>query len=209
MGETTLPDLYAWHAKHNPHYPLFRFHDDRRVRDITYAEVYRAINRCASHVRTNIVMKGKSTIGILANTGTNSSSRHANLYSESSFTDTITYCCTSAGIIQAGHLAFHISTRNGSAAVADLLRRTDCKHILVSQDEHITSVVREALQDIEGIEVHRLKTFDDLFSSGRDDDGLGLDRPIDLVLHDMFDPAILLHSSGTCTLLCIWGDRLY
>ncbi|KAM5543844.1 hypothetical protein V8D89_002461, partial [Ganoderma adspersum] len=177
MGETTLPDLYAWHAKHNPHYPLFRFHDGHGVRDISYADAFRAIDRCAAYVRTKIGTTGKSTVGILANT------------------DTITYCCTSAGIIQAGHLAFHISTRNGSAAVADLLRRTDCKHILVSQDDHITGVVREALRDVEGIEVHQLKTFDELFTTGADEGGL--DRGTDAMLPNMFDSAILLHSSGS------------
>ena len=70
IGDTTLPDLYAWHAKHNPHYPLFRFHDGRSVRDVTYTDAYRAINRCASYIRSNVPTAGRLTIGILANTGT-------------------------------------------------------------------------------------------------------------------------------------------
>ena len=69
-GEITLSDLYAWHAKENPDYPLFRFHDGANVKDITYAEVERAITRCAGYIQSNVGHEVKGTIGILANTGT-------------------------------------------------------------------------------------------------------------------------------------------
>ena len=69
-GEITLSDLYSWHAKENSDYPLFRFHDGANVKDITYAEADKAITRCASYIQSNVGHEVKSTIGILANTGT-------------------------------------------------------------------------------------------------------------------------------------------
>ena len=96
--------------------------------------------------------------------------------------------------MRTGHIAFHISTRNGPAAVADLLRRTKCTELLVSADEHMSGIVSEALQELEGVRVHRLLTYDDLFFAGQDHDvAVG----IAATPRDMFGPAILLHSSGT------------
>ena len=58
---------------------------------------------------------------------------------------------------------------------------------------------------MEGVEVHQLKTFNELFTTGADE-GV-LDCAADVMLPDMFDSAILLHSSGMFPLLD-HGDNL-
>ena len=57
----------------------------------------------------------------------------------------------------------------------------------------MSKIVSEALQDLEGVRVHRLLTYDDLFSDRQDHD---VDVEIAAMERDMFGPAILLHSSG-------------
>ena len=45
------------------------------------------------------------------------------------------------GILRSGHTMFLISPRNAPAAVVDMLRKTNCRHVLVSQDTLIQELV--------------------------------------------------------------------
>ena len=48
--------------------------------------------------------------------------------------DTITYFCNTIGTLRAGATAFLVSTRNGAAAVADMMQRTGAEQLFVSPD---------------------------------------------------------------------------
>ncbi|KAI0808043.1 acetyl-CoA synthetase-like protein [Fomes fomentarius] len=176
-GRTTIPELFEWHAKENPDYPLFRFHDGSSLKDISYSQAIRGVRHVARYVRSFAGVAERVPVAILANT------------------DSITYVLTSVGILRAGHIKFPISVRNGSAAVAELMRRTNCRHILVSEDEHMRGLAEEVTQELNGVVLHPMPTDEELLSeidtgTLNDDDGSGVEYNPD-------DVAMILHSSGS------------
>lgn len=50
----TIPELYDWHAKENPDYPLFSYHDGEKSEYITYSSANRAIDRVARYVLSGL-----------------------------------------------------------------------------------------------------------------------------------------------------------
>lgn len=111
-------------------------------------------------------------------------------------TDSITYTVTSVGILRAGHILFPISVRNGPAAVAELLRRTGCRHVLVSEDEHMSGVAESAVRELGCVTVslHPIQTFQALFPEEADEDEHEDDLHVEYSVNDV---AMILHSSGT------------
>ena len=90
---------------------------------------------------------------------------------------------------------FLISPRNVPAAVVDMLRKTNCHHVLVSQDEPVQKLMSTALAELPGVTLHPIPTYEDLFPAGAPvDDAL---EPDDLPKeYDMNSHAMILHSSG-------------
>ena len=111
-------------------------------------------------------------------------------------TDSITYTVTSVGILRAGHILFPISVRNGPAAVAELLRRTGCRHVLVSDDEHMSGVAESAVRELGCVTVslHPIQTFQALFHEDEDEDEHEDDLHVEYSVDNV---AMILHSSGT------------
>ncbi|RPD56588.1 acetyl-CoA synthetase-like protein [Lentinus tigrinus ALCF2SS1-7] len=176
QGHITLPGLCEWHAHHNPDYPMFRYADICGVKEIDYAHVWRAICRASSYIGSHTRhFEGRAPIAILANA------------------DTVTYCCTSLGIMQAGHTAFHISPRNGSAGVVDLLSRTQCRVMLVSPDIRASTLAQDVLRQID-VNLLPLPQFCDLFPPDSEKDQ---DEPQTSRRDDPQSPALILHSSGS------------
>ena len=66
-GKLTVPELFEWHARENPDYPLYRFHDGKKVNDITYAQAITGIRLAARYVRAHIPTP--QIIGAIANAG--------------------------------------------------------------------------------------------------------------------------------------------
>ncbi len=66
-----LPKVYEWHAKENPNYPLFVYHDGDHLQYITYSQANRAMDRIARFV-ASIVGTGHATppvVALFANAG--------------------------------------------------------------------------------------------------------------------------------------------
>ena len=66
------PELYDWHAKENPNYPLFMYHDGGKHEYITYAVANLAIDRAARYISSCVghTLKGyagRPTVAVLAN----------------------------------------------------------------------------------------------------------------------------------------------
>ena len=129
-----IPQLYDWHAKENPNYPLFVYHDGDKLEYITYSTVNRAIERAARYTASILGEvaadgAGRKIVGVLASTGNAfhfimeelRGTKEADWVCD---TDTFTYYCTAIGIFTAGHTAFLISPRNSPAAVAAMLQKT-------------------------------------------------------------------------------------
>ncbi|TBU28871.1 acetyl-CoA synthetase-like protein [Dichomitus squalens] len=177
-GAIAIPELFEWNAEENPEYPLFCFPNHSGAhRIIPYAEAIRAIRRVARYVLSFADNRERRTIAILANT------------------DSVTYTIASVGILRAGHILFPISTRNGTAAVTHLLERTNCQHVLVSEDEHMQALATESTRDLTGIALHPILKFEDMFTSdalSNDPGPEGL--PTEYAADDV---AMILHSSGS------------
>lgn len=196
-GRTTIPELFEWHAKENPDYPLFRFHDGSSLKDISYSQAIRGIRHVARYVRSFAGVAERVPVAILANTGAYCRVIVLVLCGSNLIViDSITYVLTSVGILRAGHIKFPISVRNGSAAVVELMRRTHCWHILVSEDEHMRGLAQEVAQELDGVVLHPMPTYEELLSeidtgTLNDDNGSGVEYNPD-------DVAMILHSSGQC-----------
>ncbi|TFK81602.1 acetyl-CoA synthetase-like protein [Polyporus arcularius HHB13444] len=178
QGNITLPKLYEWHAHHNSNYPLFRYSPNGcDVKEIDYAHIFRAICRASSYIQSHICEKERIPIAILANA------------------DTITYCCTSVGIMHAGHTAFHISPRNGPAAVVDLLQRTQCRFVLVSPDVRASTMMQDISRQLCGVNLLPLPQFCELFPPNSEEDQ---DEGPETWREDVLEStALILHSSGS------------
>ena len=70
-GKVTIPELYEWHARENPSYPIFCFDNGQSIQGITYSDMDKGILRAARLVRSLV---GPGAVGpwvfaILANAG--------------------------------------------------------------------------------------------------------------------------------------------
>lgn len=52
--DLVVPQLYEWHAKENPDYPVFVYHDKGKLEYLTYATVNRAIDRAARYIASQV-----------------------------------------------------------------------------------------------------------------------------------------------------------
>ncbi|TBU32715.1 acetyl-CoA synthetase-like protein [Dichomitus squalens] len=174
-GELSMPELYEWHARENPDYPLYRFHDGNEVNTLTYAQVIKAIRRAARYVQARIATP--QIVAVIANI------------------DTITYSIIQLGIMRAGYTMFLISPRNVPAAVADMLRKTECRHLLLSSDALVQDLAKKALAELNGVTLHDVPTFEQLFPADASVDGLSTeDLPATLDINGL---CMILHSSGS------------
>ena len=192
-GNVTIPQVYEWNARENPNHALFRYHDGHKINDITYSRAILGIRRAARYVNSLVGSKPEC-IAIIASTGALVPHWAWHQVVLTLCTDTITYSLTCLGILRAGHTMFLVSPRNVPAAVVDMLRKTNCRHLLVSQDAPIQTLVHEAKKDLEQLLLHRMPVFEDLYpGSAQMDEGEPDDLPKE---YDMNSIAMILHSSG-------------
>lgn len=204
-----LSELYSWHARENPNYPLFTYQDGDKVEFITHASANRAMDRAARYVLYNVESGGSPvqastkppTVAIFANAGEISFpsltesrplTEHAMLCA-----DTITYFSTAVGVLKSGCTVFLISTRNTAAGVADMLKRTNVQQILISADATIRGVAEEALKQLgeNQVTLREMPVFEDLYL----DEARNPEFDADAKLPEKYDMdalAIILHSSG-------------
>ncbi|KAI0740483.1 hypothetical protein C8Q76DRAFT_790931 [Earliella scabrosa] len=162
----TLPELYEWNAQENPDYPLFRFHDGIALHDITYSRALTAIRQAAQYVQSFAGIEERVPIAILANTGTSPPSPFLS--------------CLSDGL--PGSEQFHHVLRH-------------CRHILVSEDEHMLGLAADAIQQVDGAVMHPIRSFEDLVAA--DDSAEAANDCYSPVKHNVDDIAMILHSSGS------------
>ncbi|KAJ3539483.1 hypothetical protein NM688_g6353 [Phlebia brevispora] len=186
--EANVVDLYEWNESHNADHPLFRFLDGQQIRTIPWREAVNAIRKSASYFtslvdESTLSRSAPPVVAILATS------------------DTITYFCTIVGLLWAGLTAFPISPRNGAQAVAELLSRTDASHLCISSEPRMSSLAEAACRILQSdgrksqeVEVHKMPSFDDLFSAPTPS---STNLPLPPRKRDLDAPIIILHSSGS------------
>ncbi|KAG6906942.1 putative NRPS-like protein biosynthetic cluster [Tephrocybe rancida] len=133
-GSLTLPETLDFHWEHNPDLSIFAYNKDgsEEVTEITYLEFGRACHRVAHHVRPGRHGRDQEILAFIA------------------LADTIVYQAITVGIITAGLVVsrevvssskrrscrvqqpFPISPRNTPAAVAHLLKKTECHRLITT-----------------------------------------------------------------------------
>ncbi|KAI9060104.1 acetyl-CoA synthetase-like protein [Trametes sanguinea] len=186
QGNIVAPQLYEWHAKENPNYPLFTYYDGEKPEYITYATANRAIDRAARYIASGLGPLYETTprpiVALFANV------------------DTITYFCNIIGVLRTGCTAFLISARNGAPALADMLQRTGAAQLLLSPDTLIHDVAKDALSRFPDgqVTVRDIPTFDDLFPTAEGKSSEAFEANVELPkTFDLESHAIILHSSGS------------
>ena len=92
---------------------------------------------------------------------------------------------------------FLISHRNVPAAVVDMLRKTDCRDMFVSQDTSMQALSQEVSKELDGLAVHPMPVFEDLFPEGLVEVTDVIDTADDLPKkYDIERVAMIMHSSG-------------
>ncbi|RPD77022.1 acetyl-CoA synthetase-like protein [Lentinus tigrinus ALCF2SS1-7] len=180
-----LPQVYEWHAKNNPNYPLFLYQDGDHLEYVTYSQANRAMDRVARFVAST-VGTGHAVSPVVA------------LYANA---DTITYFVAAIGIMRAGCTLFPVSTRNAAVAVTDMFKRTGTRHVLVSSDTVLRQTAKDVLGELEaaGQKVVQLDlpTFEDLLAE-KLDAASPLEAAVELPkTFDKDALAAIMHSSGS------------
>jgi hypothetical protein len=57
-GSLTIPEVFDWHAEHNPQYPLFVYPDDDTLKYITMEETAHGMHRAARHYACHFTSLG-------------------------------------------------------------------------------------------------------------------------------------------------------
>jgi acyl-coenzyme A synthetase/AMP-(fatty) acid ligase len=97
--------------------------------------------------------------------------------------------------MRAGYLPFPISPRNSAAGVAHLITKVGVSYVLVSQDEAMTKLMRDAkaqLSDEVSPTILEMLVFADLYRSNNQIQVADLPK----AEADQSAPCIILHSSG-------------
>ncbi|KAI0769296.1 acetyl-CoA synthetase-like protein [Trametes elegans] len=186
-GPYTVPELYAFHAEKSSEHPVMVYADEQNVpQELRYKEVFRGIRKAASIVEDQVKQLPKTTdtssgnvVGILANA------------------DSITFLTLLVGVMYLGYTPFPLSVRNSAVGVANLVRQTAVRALLVSPDtamQHIAQEAKEFLaKESYDIILFPLPQFPDLYNES----DAGLD--IELGPNSPEQPALIVHSSGSTT----------
>ncbi|CCM02378.1 uncharacterized protein FIBRA_04473 [Fibroporia radiculosa] len=129
-GSLTLPEIFDWHAAHNPKHRVFVYLKNGGIESICWLETVKAIKVAARIMRSRFRMEGSEgspIVGILATS------------------DFIPYFISIMGLIQANYVVFPISPRNSPAAVAHLMHAVGASHILVGHENSMLELSKHAL----------------------------------------------------------------
>ncbi|KAF9814140.1 hypothetical protein IEO21_05278 [Rhodonia placenta] len=185
---TVLPGFLDFHAEHNPNASCFIFPfpdiSSDETRTISFSQFAEATHRIAHAFRPRREGPEGAVVVVLVNC------------------DTLLYHALLAGLVRAGLVPFPMSPRNSPPAVASMMERTRCRHI-ISQSTFaaLTDAVCATLPYGDSVRVDNLPPLIDVFpslaasvdtpakSSGAYPSSGRISAPDDIVLY--------LHSSGS------------
>ncbi|KAL1660867.1 hypothetical protein GGF50DRAFT_118539 [Schizophyllum commune] len=112
----SIPAAADFHLKHNPDFTFYVFTEpDGTVREITNLEFARAVHRAAHALRPSREGEDGAVVAVIA------------------LSDTALYQAVTVGLMKAGLVPFPISPRLSPAAVANLMRASDCHRLVATQ----------------------------------------------------------------------------
>ncbi|KAF9223046.1 acetyl-CoA synthetase-like protein [Gyrodon lividus] len=177
-------DMINFHMQKNPTFPIFVYPDDQsphRTTGITFLEFGRAAHRIAHALRPARQGDEGQVVILIANT------------------DTVLHHAVVAGMSIAGLVPFLVSPRNSAAAVADMMKKTNCSRIVTLHYAH-ESLIDGIRREVSGGEL----IFDELPTLGYVFPKLGNEAESDPfhpypsgLRPDLDNPAIYIHSSGS------------
>ncbi|KIY44831.1 acetyl-CoA synthetase-like protein [Fistulina hepatica ATCC 64428] len=189
-GSLCVPEIYDWHATHNPDYPLFvynsNFSPDSLVQKggsltiHTYASVAAAAHKAGRYVAclTGVPLDGdtKPIVAVLASS------------------DSITFFTTLLGMMRAEIVPFLISPRNSAVAAAHLLKVQDVHHLLLSSDPHIMQLGQDAVAELHtqghDVKIFSMPLFEDIYNGNPF-------QPLPPMNVEASTPIFMVHSSGS------------
>lgn len=150
-GSLTIPEIYDWHYKHNPNYPVFKYADGHNVKHLLYSDLVPAAHRAGRYIAavTNLdVNADRSTYPIVALLSTAGNATYL-LIHDIIFTaflkDTVTAYTTLIGMLRVGVVAFPITPRFSAAVIAHLLAKTGISYIFVSAENRMHNLAQDAI----------------------------------------------------------------
>ncbi|KAL1679196.1 hypothetical protein EV122DRAFT_277408 [Schizophyllum commune] len=112
----SIPAAADFHLKHNPDFAFYVFTEpDGTVREITNLEFARAVHRAAHALRPSREGEDGAVVAVIA------------------LSDTALYQAVTVGLMKAGLVPFPISPRLSPAAVANLMRASNCHRLVATQ----------------------------------------------------------------------------
>lgn len=183
-----FPRLLDFHRKHNPDhvYAMWLSSKTGTVEKVSWREMGRAMHRIAHVVRPGRTGEDGRVVAIIANT------------------DTLLYVAIHLGLMKAGYVPFPISPRNSVPAIANLLKKTNCHHVVTNLTTLGPLVAAAATQlkaedhEVSIDDIPSLQTAFPLLSNEKQEDPFQ-EYP-EPEHFDVNDVALYLHSSGTTSL---------
>ncbi|KAL1699760.1 hypothetical protein EV121DRAFT_295858 [Schizophyllum commune] len=112
----SIPAAVDFHLKHNPDFAFYVFTEpDGTVRKISNLEFARAVHRAAHALRPSREGEDGAVVAVIA------------------LSDTALYQAVTVGLMKAGLVPFPISPRLSPAAVANLMRASNCHRLVATQ----------------------------------------------------------------------------
>ncbi|KIJ04291.1 hypothetical protein PAXINDRAFT_94863, partial [Paxillus involutus ATCC 200175] len=178
-------DLINFHMQKNPTFPIFVYADEQApngTTEITFLEFGRAAHRVAHALRPARQGDEGQVVMLIAHT------------------DAILHHAAMAGMSIAGLVPFLVSPRNSAAAVADMMKKTNCSRIVTLDHAHhdLIDGIREEIPDRELI-IDELPTLTYAFPKlGNEvESDPFYPYPAAASRPDLDRPAIYIHSSGS------------
>ncbi|EGO19943.1 hypothetical protein SERLADRAFT_418199 [Serpula lacrymans var. lacrymans S7.9] len=192
-GSVLITDVVEHHFQHNPAQTFYAFPEENgggdKVIEINFLEFGRAAHRAARLLRDSTAGGIGQVVAIVA------------------VIDIVHYQTVLMGLIKAGFVPFPISPRNPPAAIVNLLKRTSCHHMIMTQQplhallNGIKSELGSAQSGPEAstfdLTVQDVPSFADLYPKLGCETESDPFEPVPPVPARLNDVALYLHSSGS------------
>ncbi|KAL1718570.1 hypothetical protein EV715DRAFT_291179 [Schizophyllum commune] len=187
----SIPTAVDFHLKHNPDHAFYVFAEpDGTVRKITYLEFARAAHRAAHALRP--VLEGEKA---------SREGEDGAVVAVIALSDTILYHAITVGLMKAGLVPFPISPRLSPAAVANLMRASNCHRLIATQQtlQTLISGIEKELGADHALKVDEMPVLDLIYPHLAEEKATDAFEPYPEVSSPKKpeDMELYLHSSGS------------
>ncbi|KAL1690001.1 hypothetical protein GGG16DRAFT_103377 [Schizophyllum commune] len=177
----SIPAAVDFHLKHNPDFAFYVFTEpDGTVREIANLEFARAVHRAAHALRPSREGVDGAIVAVIA------------------LSDTALYQAVTVGLMKAGLVPFPISPRLSPAAVANLMRASNCHRLVATQQtlQTLISGVEKELGARHALKVDEMPALNLIYPRLAEEKATDAFEPYPEALTSP-KPELYLHSSGS------------